>query len=189
MKNILKLALGVLISVSALQAHSDAFKPKFVDTLVAPYLAVQEGLAADDLNAAQAGSNAFLKAMKHAPHDGKAHEEAADLIAPAKIISSESDIKAARTAFLDLSRQMTSLVQHIGLTSETPLYTASCPMAFDGKGGSWIQSDKTVANPYYGSMMLRCGSIKEQIAGKKHSGHSGHSDMPMKKDDHSGHSH
>jgi Cu(I)/Ag(I) efflux system membrane fusion protein len=116
-----------------------------------------------------------------------------DLSKPAKIVVNAKDIKVARAAFLDLSRQMTSLVQHIGVTSDTPLYEAFCPMAFDNKGGSWIQADETVSNPYYGSMMLRCGSIKKQIAGSEaHSGnsdHSGHGEMPMKKDDHSGHSH
>lgn len=193
MKKIPQLALGLLISATVAFAHSDAFKPKFVDTLVAPYLSIQEALAGDDLEAAQSGGTSFLKAMKHAPHEGEAHEEAADLKAPAQAIAESSNMKAARAAFLDLSRQMTSLVQHVGVTSETALYTAFCPMAFEGKGGQWIQADKTVANPYYGSMMLRCGSVKEQIAGSKdrsgHSDHSGHGKMPMKKDDHSGHSH
>ena len=186
MKKILQLAIGLLISVSALQAHSDAFKPQFVDTLVAPYLSVQKALAGDDLKSAQVGAKAFLKAMEKAPHEGEAHEEAADLRAPAKTLSGATDIKVARTAFLDVSRQMTSLIQHVGVTTDTPLYTAFCPMAFNNKGGQWIQGDKKVANPYYGSMMLRCGSVKEQIAGKKdHSGHGGKA-MP---EDHSGHAH
>jgi len=195
MKKILQLALGLLISVSALQAHSDAFKPQFVDTLVAPYLSIQKALAGDDLKAAQVGAQAFLKAMEKAPHEGEAHEEADDLRVPAKTISSASDIKVARTAFLDISRQMMSLIQHVGVTKNTPLFTAFCPMAFDGNGGQWIQADKTVANPYYGSMMLRCGSIKEQIAGEMdhsaHGGtmdHSGHGGKAMQ-EDHSGHSH
>jgi Cu(I)/Ag(I) efflux system membrane fusion protein len=195
---ILQLALGLLISVSALQAHSDAFKPQFVDTLVAPYLSVQNALAGDDLKSAQVGAKAFLKAMEKAPHEGEAHEEAADLRVPAKTISGATDIKVARTAFLDISRQMTSLIQHVGVTKETPLFTAFCPMAFNNEGGQWIQSDEKVANPYYGSMMLRCGSIKKQIAGKmdhaSHGGkmdHSEHSEtaMPAMQEDHSGHSH
>ena len=161
LSNILQLAVGLLISASVLQAHSDAFKPQFVDTLVDPYLSVQTALAGDDLKAAQVGANAFLKAMEKAPHEGEAHEEAVDLRAPAKTISGASDIKVARTAFLDISRQMMSLIQHVGVTKDTTLYTAYCPMAFNNKGGQWIQSDKTVANPYYGSMMLRCGSVKK----------------------------
>lgn len=93
MKNILHMALGLLLSISVLQAHSDAFKPTFVDTLVDPYLSMQKGLAADDLQAAQVGAAAFLKAMKHAPHEGGAHEEAMDLSNPAKTISGRKTSK------------------------------------------------------------------------------------------------
>ena len=93
---------------------------------------------------------------------GRHTKEAKDLIKPAKAISETEDIKAARAAFLDLSRQMASLVEHVGTTKDTPLYTAFCPMAFNNKGGQWVQSEKTVSNPYYGSMMLRCGSIQKK---------------------------
>lgn len=37
-------------------------------------------------------------------------------------------------------------------------------MAFGGAGGTWIQQNKKVLNPYYGAMMLHCGGIREQIA-------------------------
>ena len=142
MKKTLQILLGLLISGSALHAHSDAFTPQFVDSLVAPYLSIQEGLADDDNQAAQAGADAFLKAMKDAPEDSSAITQAAGLIEPAKIIAQGPDIKTNRTAFLDLSNQMTSFIQHVGVTSDTPLYTAYCSMAFGGKGGQWIQSDK-----------------------------------------------
>ncbi len=187
MKHMKKLLLALsLVVAGSLHAHSDAFKPAFVDTLVQPYLQIQKGLASDDLKLAQVGARHFLAAMKKAPHEGEAHEEAMDLSQPAKLIVGASDISAARAAFSDLSREVTSLVKHIGVTADTPLYSAHCPMAFGNKGGSWLQSEKAVSNPYYGSMMLRCGSVQEQVAGKEHkeyspsggrsssSGHSGH---------------
>lgn len=188
--------LAVILSIAlpaALQAHSDAFKPKFVDTLVDPYLTIQKGLAGDDLPAAKAGAKSYLKAMKQAPHKGKAHMEAADLSAPAKTIAKSSDIKAARNAFLELSREVSSLVKHVGTTGDTPLYLAKCPMAFDNKGGIWMQSGKTVSNPYYGSMMLRCGSVQKQISGKSGANHGSKGHGSAKSDHgskggHSGHS-
>ena len=166
--------LAVMLSIAlpaALQAHSDAFKPKFVDTLVDPYLAIQQGLAGDDLSAAQLGAGKFLEAMKGAPHEGEAHMEAADLSAPAKVIGETTEIKAARKAFLDLSREVSSLVEHVGTTGDAPLYLAKCPMAFDNKGGIWMQSGKTISNPYYGSMMQRCGSVQKQVSGKSGDDH------------------
>jgi len=184
------LAVSLVLTATVAFAHSDAFKPAFVDTLIDPYLAIQKGLAGDDLKAAKKGAENYLKAMKLAPHDGKAHKEAMDLSAPAKTIENASDINVARTVFLSLSREITSLVQHVGTTKETPLFVAHCPMAFENKGGSWLQSGKTVANPYYGSMMLRCGSIQKQIAGDEPSGHSGHAHGASESgDSHTGHSH
>jgi len=35
----------------------------------------------------------------------------------------------------------------------------TCPMA----RADWIQTTATVANPYYGSQMLRCGTIKKTV--------------------------
>lgn len=178
MKQILKMALGLIFSASVAFAHSDAFQPKFVDTLVDPYFAIQKGLAGDDLKAAQAGASSFLEAMKNAPHEDEAKEESADLSTPAHAISEASNIKAARKAFLDLSHEMIPLVQHVGTTNSTNLFVAHCPMAFNHQGGDWIQSDKKVANPYYGATMLRCGGIQKQIASSKdeahdHSSHDG----------------
>lgn len=37
-------------------------------------------------------------------------------------------------------------------------------MAFGNRGACWIQADTTVNNPYYGSRMLRCGTIRETFA-------------------------
>ncbi len=167
MKKILPLVLSLFLGVAALQAHSDAFKPEFVDTLVAPYLAIQKGLASDDLKSAQAGAQAFLAAMQQAPHAGEAKEEAEDLSAPVEAIAAATDLKAARSAFRNLSNGMISLIQHVGTTQEMALYSTHCPMAFAGKGGDWVQSDKTVSNPYYGSMMLHCGSIEKRIDSKQ----------------------
>lgn len=92
----------------------------------------------DDLPAAKAGAKNYLDAMKAASHKGEAQMEAADLSAPAKTIAKSSDIKAAHTAFLDLSREVTSLVEHVGTTADIPLHLAKCPMAFDNKGGIWM---------------------------------------------------
>ena len=168
------LAVGALsMAVSGLSAHSDAFKPEFVDTLVAPYLQIQAGLAGDDLAIAKSGANTFLAAMKSAPK-GEAEEESADLRAPAKEITGAANIEVARAAFLILSGEVTSLIKHVGTTGDTALFVAHCPMAFGGKGGDWIQADKTVSNPYYGSRMLRCGGIKAQVAGDEEPDHTDH---------------
>jgi membrane fusion protein, copper/silver efflux system len=43
------------------------------------------------------------------------------------------------------------------------LHRAYCPMAFDFEGAAWLQRDQTIANPYFGDSMLRCGEIQETV--------------------------
>ena len=53
-----------------------------------------------------------------------------------------------------------ALVETFGYAFEDgrSLVLLNCPMAFDGKGGDWIQFAGTeTANPYFGETMLRCG--------------------------------
>jgi Cu(I)/Ag(I) efflux system membrane fusion protein len=42
-------------------------------------------------------------------------------------------------------------------------YVIECPMAFDNTGARWLQTDKTVRNPYFGSSMFKCGEVVKQI--------------------------
>jgi Cu(I)/Ag(I) efflux system membrane fusion protein len=44
------------------------------------------------------------------------------------------------------------------------LVVAHCPMAFKGKGADWLQIGKEILNPYFGSSMLHCGSVVEELA-------------------------
>ncbi|MFG0254296.1 MAG: hypothetical protein ACF787_04260, partial [Rhodopirellula sp. JB053] len=48
-------------------------------------------------------------------------------------------------------------------TTDAALYELHCPMAFEGRGASWIQSDVAVRNPYYGPSMLKCADKVEKL--------------------------
>jgi hypothetical protein len=43
------------------------------------------------------------------------------------------------------------------------LFLSHCPMV-PGGGGDWLAANEQIANPYFGSQMLRCGTVKETIA-------------------------
>ena len=168
------------LSAGALQAQAD-LRPAQVDSLVGPYLEIQEALASDDLAVAKDNANQFRQALSETNGSG-----VGSLQSSAREIAAASDLRSARNAFQDLSQEITTLVKEVGVAGERDLYVAHCPMAFGGKGGDWVQSSKTVANPYYGASMLRCGSIQEQIAGgeegespERHQGHEhmGHGGM------------
>ena len=40
-------------------------------------------------------------------------------------------------------------------------------MAFDNTGGSWLQPDEELLNPYFGATMLHCGEVRGQLAEAK----------------------
>jgi Cu(I)/Ag(I) efflux system membrane fusion protein len=75
------------------------------------------------------------------------------------------EIEAIRKDFAVLSEQITTTVKRFKASSAT-LYQFKCPMAFDNRGATWLQSNKETANPYFGKMMLRCGDVIEVIPGQ-----------------------
>ena len=159
MKNIITSLLLILsfgLVTTMAFAHSKDLKPEFVDTLVPAYLDLQASLASDDLVAAQTAAKALITAAAQGPKFTPLTDPVAQIIAA-------DSIKSARQHFLTASNEMISLVDHVGTTGKQNLFVAHCPMAFGGEGGDWLQDDRKVNNPYYGSMMLRCGTIKSQI--------------------------
>lgn len=77
-------------------------------------------------------------------------------------------------------------MQHVGTTGKQDLYLARCPMAFENKGGTWLQADKNIRNPYFGSRMLKCGSVQKQVAEVKTAVQQ---EAARKESDHSEHHH
>lgn len=79
----------------------------------------------------------------------------------AKVIADAKDIKKQRQAFINLSTNMVELMKSSEV--DAPVYVQFCPMANNGEGAKWLSRESDVKNPYYGSMMLTCGSVKETI--------------------------
>ena len=67
-------------------------------------------------------------------------------------LSKATSLNAAREAFKKLSEQAVQLAK-----GRDEYYVVNCPMA----GADWVQTRKTVSNPYFGSAMATCGSIKD----------------------------
>jgi len=71
-------------------------------------------------------------------------------------------IEHQREHFVMLSKDVADLIKTFGNGGQT-LYKDYCPMANDGKGATWISELKEIKNPYQGSKMLTCGSVKETL--------------------------
>lgn len=81
----------------------------------------------------------------------------------AQQISEEEDIEVQRQHFASITDGLYDMIKTYDANEEAVYYTY-CPMAFDDNGGYWLSKDKEISNPYFGSKMLTCGSVKETIA-------------------------
>ena len=143
-------------------------KSAFVEGLVGQYLEIQEALAADDLQRANVSASELAKKLNLEPNLNMKNPYI-QMKKSAVGIKKAGDIANARESFAGLSAAVLEMIPLVGAKLETPLYQAYCAMAFEGRGGAWLQAGQTVANPYYGKQMLRCGSLRSQVSGKQKS--------------------
>ncbi len=168
---IIAAALALLIPAAA-SAQSvtldDAMKP-----LLVPYFKIHAALAGDTEEGVKAAAKELAKMAgkikaeakkvkgKHADH----YKGLPDKIQQAaKRVAAARDLKARREAFKKLSQP---LAMWVTMSKPAGVNVVFCSMA----KGSWLQKDKTIANPYYGASMLRCGEI---VSGKDKGETGGH---------------
>lgn len=140
--------------------------------LYAGYLALQHALAADDAEGAAAASAVLSESLADVRPETLPRnvmglwEEAAPALRDAVArVADTTDVEARRAAFADLSRSVIGLASTFGIPGTEPLHEAFCPMAAEGKGASWLQAGEEIANPYFGSAMLRCGALRSTYLG------------------------
>lgn len=150
-------------------AVPEAFKTLAGEVLTA-YFKIQFTLSRDNFDAAVVAAGMLLEALKAVEMgllEGEAHrawmKEEADLKVGAEAVQSAATIEEARHGFALLSESMTAVARRFGVRGNSAVLRYHCPMAFDGRGGSWLQNKEGVENPYYGEMMFRCGEQVEVI--------------------------
>jgi hypothetical protein len=73
----------------------------------------------------------------------------------------KNPIDHQREHFEDLSKDVNDLIALVG--TDKTLYQDFCPMASNNKGAIWLSETEEINNPYFGSKMLKCGSVQKQI--------------------------
>ena len=144
-------------SMMSMQAGSGDTMVQSVEVaieLMAPYLELQVALAADDLPASKEALKAMMAITGHVG-------AMADLIHVMMAADSLDGIR--RPHFEALSNAMIAAVKANPDAFSGELYLMHCPMVYEDRGADWLQSDRELMNPYYGSMMLHCGELKEAI--------------------------
>jgi membrane fusion protein, copper/silver efflux system len=136
---------------------------------VTAYVAAQEALAADDFQAARGHLEELAAAAAQVEMTGssKAREAwqriASGLVGHARHAAAAEAEGEVRRAFEHVSDSVVDLLVTFGNPTEGVLRVAFCPMAFDARGAKWVQRAETIANPYYGAKMLRCGEFRGTV--------------------------
>ncbi len=141
---------------------ADEFRAQLARILPA-YLSIGNSLASDDVSSvagAVAGLQQEISGIDSRSLDGKAAQrwqaELSSLAAIVARLAKAEDIAALRSAFALLSEELLTLQRTFGIAKSDQLFEMHCPMAFEGRGATWIQADAAVRNPYYGATMLSC---------------------------------
>ena len=135
-----------------------------LDELVGAYLAVARALAADDFGAAKEHAlHVRRTATDLNASEDKRLRDAAQRIAGASA-ADPKDIAALRETFKGVSSAMIDAVRLMPQTRDVApaVREVYCPMA----DASWLQESATVANPYFGAKMPRCGKVTRVIEGR-----------------------
>ncbi len=154
-KYIITAALS-LFSIVSLSAQSK--KDAQVSKLYQNYIAIKSALASDDADRTSKTASEFIKTASAIDYKQVSEGNLNILRKDATAISEARDINTQRETFFNLSDNMIALTKEFKL-SENPIYVQYCPMA----DGSWLSDEKKIVNPYYGSSMLSCGSVKSEI--------------------------
>jgi hypothetical protein len=127
--------------------------------VVATYVALGGALAADDLAESKTRAAALGAALAQAttgPGVSDADRAALEKMAAlADRVGGQAELAGAREEFLDLWTPMQAFAK-ANVGGDMTLSVAFCPM----KPGRWLQVKDTIANPYYGSEMLTCGTFE-----------------------------
>jgi Cu(I)/Ag(I) efflux system membrane fusion protein len=122
-----------------------------VQTVYDKYVQVHAALAQDSLEGIPSMAAAMVKALQ-----GDSTKTLPPKVAQqVEALSKAKDLETARAAFKPLSE---SLIQYVKDQKVPPgvYHEVYCPMA----KASWLQTDKTVMNPYMGKGMIHCGQLK-----------------------------
>lgn len=150
------------VQTPAAQATADPLAPVFQ-----AYFRLKDALVASD--AAQAlkaageldGALHIVEITALPEQVQAAFKEASTGLMPAlHPLTTTKDLAAQRKLFAQLTAPMAGLAK--ASPNSVPVYLAHCPM-YQG-GADWLSLEKEIKNPFYGSRMLGCGSVKETIA-------------------------
>jgi Cu(I)/Ag(I) efflux system membrane fusion protein len=81
--------------------------------------------------------------------------------AHANTLLKKDDVEAQREQFGFLSQALINALTAFGV--DGTYYVQYCPMAFDNAGANWLSNEEQIRNPYFGDLMMKCGSVTDEL--------------------------
>lgn len=157
MKKIIFIA-ALFVAASVTNSFGQTTSKKDPSQLLTLYYDIKDALVGGNANTASAKAEDFVKAMNSIDINALNEASREALLKDASHISETKDIKLQREHFAPFSDNMIALAKTVKLSAE-PVYQQYCPM----KKSSWLSNQQAIKNPYYGSAMLTCGSVKATL--------------------------
>ncbi len=151
-----------LLTVQA--GEKEKSKPDPAQQIMESYFATGELLAKDsfkeidkEMEKMGAASEEILKAEVNNSEEKKDYLASVQAIQAAARDFDSQDLKSARESYKSLSQAVAGYVKTYGYTDSA--YSFYCPMVDQ----TWFQSSEKIANPFYGSEMLKCGKMTGMV--------------------------
>lgn len=153
-KYIITAVLSVFSIISVDAQKSDPT----ISKLYSQYIQIKDALASDNADKTSQAAINFIKTAGTIDAKLLSEGNINALRKDASAISESRNIQKQRQYFYNLSDNMIAITKKFKL-SDKIVFVQYCPMA----EGSWLSNEKKIVNPYYGSSMLSCGSVKSEI--------------------------
>lgn len=155
MKKLIFTTIFTVLSVISISAQKN---DATITKLFQNYLSIKNALVADNSDGASKAANDFIKSAGMVDYKVLSEGNLNVLRKDASQIADSRSIDSQREVFGHLSQNMIALSKNFKLADQS-VFVQYCPMA----DASWLSTDKVVKNPFYGSSMLSCGSVKSEI--------------------------
>jgi Protein of unknown function (DUF3347) len=159
------IATAVISNAQDLGTIDPAVKSQ-IGTMLAKYYGIKDALVASNAENASVSAGELvttLEALDDSKMTGPQKTQWEKLRALVRTdavhINRNKEIGHQREHMMKLSNNVYALVANFKANT-AEAYLHYCPM----KKASWLSDSKEVKNPYYGSKMLKCGSVKATLA-------------------------
>lgn len=136
----------------ALVANAQSTSP-----ILANYLKLKDALVASDVTKSTQAVAELSKSIDASPEFAQKN----DLKKQVAVMAKTTDLEKQRAAFADVSTTIWEAAKSQKWNNQE-LFYQYCPM----KKTYWLSTESAIKNPYYGSKMLACGSVKETLPKK-----------------------